>query len=373
MIRKLLTIPLLLCSMLLSDCSPKKDIEQHNPEILSDEFSLETAKTEPPDNITILMEVEYYGMPGYSSACEDDMYDEPRFSRPTIVADPEDTELMLSTQLETCGWSAGEELTGKITFPDGRTELQQIIADDRSTPGEAWLSFRPTIEDPEGVYTFELSNGSVTLESNAYFSYPGVPRVYELNDHQLVFISFPPNEILRLLMYMPEDSSDPDVESAWRFVAWQMIKVDENGYLVLDAPVRGNAFVAITASGDEYATDRLGPIQTDWISGIKWNIELLKLIKEDSGCPRNVQSRVPDDVRQVKIATSGLALYSQPRTTARVITNIQSDQIVDIKGPICVGDSVWWEMSIDGDYEILAVSGYALETGNENFSVEPVK
>jgi hypothetical protein len=40
--------------VLLSDCSPKNDIEQHTQETLPKEFSLETANTEPPDNIAIL-------------------------------------------------------------------------------------------------------------------------------------------------------------------------------------------------------------------------------------------------------------------------------------------------------------------------------
>jgi len=113
--RKLLTIPLLLCSVLLSDCSPKNEVEQHTPETLPKEFSLETANTEPPDHIAVLKEIKYFGAPGYASACEPDSYGEPKFMVPVIVEDPEDTELMLSSQMGTCGWSIGEELSGKIT------------------------------------------------------------------------------------------------------------------------------------------------------------------------------------------------------------------------------------------------------------------
>ena len=394
--RMLMAIALLTTCMVFSSCSLENTTEKQSISSIPStdtpirEFSLATANTTLPDNVIILKEVRYYGAPGYFPPCEEYLNAKEDLEYmtgenllvPTIVSDPNDTELMLTSDMATCGWESGEKLNGTITYPDGRTKIRKIIADEYFLPGQAILDFQPSISDSEGIYKFAISNGHITLESNAYFHYPDVPRVYKLNN-QLVFVSFLPNETLRLFLYASVASADEDVESAWEFVAWSDIKVDGNGFLGIDAPDNDHSFVAITSSGDEYSVGQIGIIQRDYYD-INWGLVIKEFFehlvkpneglksKEDPNCLD--QTQVPDGIHCVRVMNSDIILYSQPRTTARIVTKFQVSQIIYIRKQICVENLIWWETEFDVfDYGILSGSGYVLETGDGNFIIEVIE
>ena len=386
--RKHVTITLFFCSVLLSYCSPNNAVEQSSADSESStdtpvpesslettstqsptdtpviEFSLETANIVPPDDI--LEEITYYAVPAIVTWPDPSPLcalanGEPvnKNSIPKILGDPIDTEIMYSNLMKTSGWSCAEELDGKITYPNGRTKLTQLLGPS------AYLHFQPSFNDPEGIYIFEISNGLITLKSNAYYRYPDVPRMYEFNDHQLVFMSFSPNETLRLFMYTTEDPEVP-----WKFVAWQEIKVDESGFFLLDATINNYCFVAITSSGIQYSTKTIGLILKDG------QLSDVSLPNQYRRCPNSVYTRInfqktgSVSVKVVNQDGSSVKLYANPRTNSRVRLEVEQDTILEVKGefwsdgtyhPTCYDGKVWWPAKLYDENDRVIGSGYVIE------------
>lgn len=181
------------------------------PEYIAVSFGFNQMNTILPSDV--LQEVVYYGSGG-SLDC-DGVYTEP-----TIFSDPIDTELMLENQFVTCHWQAGETLTGKIVYSNGTIHNVSLVQDDR---GVAKLIFTPSLSDPEGIYIFQISNGNLTLESNAYFRTPVNPRVYGLSETQLLLHNFASGEKIRLFVYDCKDRVGSNCQ-LFEFKGWEEYK-----------------------------------------------------------------------------------------------------------------------------------------------------
>src|SRR6266498_818399 len=346
------------CILFTSDNSPKSEptatpyaLNSIRDKIIPQEnFSADHANTVPPDEI--LNEIGYFGRggggPSWYCMEEGKLVS---YSEPTILLDPVDTELMLESVFVTCGWSRFGGLIGTITYPDGRIETHKLRS---NLLGTGILSFTPTLSDPEGIYQFEISDKRTSLESNAYFRFPSVPRLYELNDTQLLFYNFLPGESVRLFSYAPNDPENP---SRWDFVSWQEYMMGQNGSLLVNAPVENYYFVAVDSSGLELNAISVNPnksgisfVHSDFTNVIEKIKEHDEKSESYRACKNNTMTHLVlyyDSFSGIRVKSikSPLLLYSQPRYTARVIQEISLGKLMYIhSGPYCYDNSLWWEV-----------------------------
>jgi hypothetical protein len=331
---------------------------------LPETFSQDRINTMMPEEI--LREVGYYASGGGRN-CEN------TFTFPTIQSDPIDSELMKENSLITCGWKVGQELSGVVTYPTGEEIYQSIIVDEF---GGGYLNFRPLISDPEGVYEFKVIGNGVVLDSNAYYRKPIVPGLYELNNSQLLFNNFQPNEIVRLFMFSCNDKQRTDAFCFhWIFAGWQEYKMDELGNLIVNGPVNENYFVVISSYGFEIPAYSLSwwkksvyPITKDFDSHLALSRQYWKNSQEYRACPDNAPIRIKNNDEAVDAVVTipendSLGIYANPRLTARTIHQLYRDDVVTISPgtPVCLDGKVWrYSTKYDKNFNIVAV-GYVIE------------
>ncbi len=313
---------------------PQATISPTPTEKPSDEFSTDNLNQVPPAGI--LEEITLLGVGGSDRYCGG-----PSYSRPELVTDPADNELMLETEMVTCGWQPGQELTFKVFSPSGKIVYSDKLVTAENGRGN--FAYRPQISDPEGLYQFEIRGPRYTFESNAYFREPVVPRFYDLSATQLFFNNFKPGEMVRLLLYACNTPC-----TTYRFEGWQAYPMDKNGQLLVNAQVQDHYFLAITESGLKL------PLTTSNQSKISFEISLESVdskissgksyIHEKSleylACPAQLASRIafekPGKAVTVRL-TQDLSLFANPRTNAREIIALKKESILRI--------SYWQELS----------------------------
>lgn len=358
-----------------TETKPTKAITHTPTPESADEFSTDDLNEVPPDGI--LEEISKIGLGGVDRSCDGP------YRSPTLATDPDDTELMLQADFVTCGWKAGEQLTFRITDPAGKVSSGSVYASD---DGKGMVAYRPLLTDPQGIYRFEISGRGLTFESNAYFRAPVVPRFYILNARQLLFNNFTPNEKIRFFMYF---CSDADCES-YDFQGWQEYQVDARGQLLLNAPVRDGFFFVKTKSGLEVPLSTSDPAKISFEysqmltskESENKHLDLAKKSGEYLDCRTEFVSRITfgnlrvAKVRVVAPKDSGIALFANPRTTARKIFTLPQGELLDVyylNSMICNEGKAWRKIQISRNVDdwTYSYTGYVIEIDeNHNYYLE---
>ncbi|MFN8412816.1 MAG: hypothetical protein U0Z26_10545 [Anaerolineales bacterium] len=231
----LLGIITLSCGLLQPEQTPTatevNNVEEQTPftqeGIPVQEFSLDSVDAILPEDVQIEISYAPHGGPDDTSYCIDENSNPVIYSEPTIVSNPIDSELMIRSEMIICGWQDRENLKGEIRYPDDRKKTYELTAGD---DGSVVLAFAPNLDDPEGVYTYSISNGDTTLQSNAYFYVPRVPRLYYLNENQILFHNFPSHEPVQLIIFSNYSGGDQEADGGMNFV------IGNTGELVVTIP-----------------------------------------------------------------------------------------------------------------------------------------
>jgi hypothetical protein len=335
-----------------------------------DEFSTDNLNEIPPDGI--LKEIVSLGFGGGDFFCSFP------YTQPTIASDPDDTELMMEAEMVTCGWAEGDELTFMVTFPNGHMAEEKAIVDES---GRGAFSYRPALDDPEGLYRFEISGRGLKFESNVYFRAPLVPRFYALDDGQLLFNNFQPHEKIRLFLYFY-------LSDVYVFQGWQEFEMDANGQLSLNAPVAEGYFFAQTESGLEIPLTSSDPAQKDFrmnrtlstFTDSQLRSRTLEAKNQAHlACPAGFVSRIDfkGQRQAVEVRPVGQAwLYANPRTSARQVLRFESGQVAEISpldSLICADGRGWRRVFVyvETPAGTLSYSGYVIEIDeNKNHQIE---
>ncbi len=154
----------------------------------------------------ILQEVSFY-VGGGSPQCSNKS-----FSEPTLYFYEDDLELRDFVWVLTCGWQINELVNITLAFPDGQSISEEIHVQDNSkstiaradSDGSVSVSYRTSLKDPAGAYTFLLESVSGRVQHSIYVTRPDGPRLYDDGD-QLLLHNFSPNEHVRLFVYQATD------------------------------------------------------------------------------------------------------------------------------------------------------------------------
>lgn len=349
-------------------------------------FSLDNVDSVLPEDVFIEVDYMEHGGPGDSGYCRDENGDPVHYAKPTIIYDPVDNELMVRSTLVTCGWAKNQNLNGTITYPNGRKKSYTLVTDNA---GVGTLSFAPSLDDAEGVYIFEISNGDSSLESNAYFYTPSVPRLYYLSENQILFHNFPPSEPVQLVLFSNYSGGDQKADGGMNFI------INNTGELVVNVPSKPNSIYVGLVNGliyepiDNVDTSHSGLLdryeQVAYPMGFYGSDEGIEYLEKRKdfearavsyrSCPKTIHTNflpMEDDQGNdqfAKVTASNIGIYTQPRSTARKIREIKKGVALELKGgPYCFDDSIWWYVAWPeiADYLGLSGGGYIIETGNDN-------
>jgi hypothetical protein len=177
---------------------------------------------------------------------------------PTLWGAPENpTELMQVISFEVCNLEPDEEITMRVTKPDGQTyEAMQAAYAYPDGPTVAEFEYQPRPEDPPGLYLFDIGASGWSLDYEHEVQAPASARLY-LQDHKLYLLGFPPGEQVQLLVYQEVDERG-NYMSLSRLAGWAEYQVNNLGRLQMEVdPALGLAtFVALgAASGPVYLSE----------------------------------------------------------------------------------------------------------------------
>jgi hypothetical protein len=324
-------------------------LEPNNPEA---EFILATANQVPPE--AIVEEITYFG--AGAALCSD-----PPYPEPVIVFYPEDQELMIQTSLTSCGWAEGEILTATVQYPDGRLEQWSLPAELDSTGFYfARLDFQPSLEDPTGTYIYTLEGSSGSLTAEAQYRMPDGPRLFSTSDGQLLLYGFAPGESVAVYCYDSIGGLNSEGAFVGELLGWQEYVIDENGQLMIDAPVDQCHFAAIGS-----LTGEVHLLTYELNAGIAYDWYPDGIQRPNCG---GLPSRLigGTEARVAFTDGSNMRIRAQPGFSADILTSVPEGTILFLHEHVCVDTSVWWRVVTDGGQE-----GWITEEQNGVYLLEP--
>lgn len=193
-----------------------------NKNLGHESFSINTVDKVAPENI--LQEVAFFGSGGDTS-CQP--------GSPFIILGSEKAELFQKALVQSCGWKLDEKIAVEIKGSDGGVESQEIIAKPLHEGGT-----EPTVRfflypAQKGTYEVTLSGASGNLLWSFQVSQPDQPRMYMVNQIQLVFYNLQPHENILLYAYSANYGT-----KKMEFMGWKSYQADSSGNLTvqIDAP-----------------------------------------------------------------------------------------------------------------------------------------
>lgn len=309
------------------------------------DFSLDEANFVRPEDI--LEEISFYGHPGGGGPCFG-----PPCNQPQICTDPRDTLLPFSSEMLTCGWDPESNVTSTVLFPNGKVIQQLDVEAYYGIPGMISLEIDPFYNDPEGLYTLQLSDGNYFLESNVYYRKPLTPIVKMLSTNQLFLHNFLPDEEIHVVIY----------NNRSEFLAIKEYMVDGYGNLIINISDDYHYFVL--DSNDVAISSP--QIHTGNATNNKLKDYYNKNHPEEN-CPSEVilSQFAPPFHDKALVVAEGLTLYSQPRQTARQLVTLPKGAILDVVWEVSCRDGYLWlwggvEFTNNENY-IVRYHGYIIE------------
>lgn len=293
---------------------------------------------------------------------------------PFIKYDPSDTELMDQAWMWTCGWQNRQSLKVTVTFPNGIVQEQVIYADEN---GIAKITVKPNNTDPVGIYEFEVSDGSTILKTNAYFRQPIVPRLHLLAGNILRFDNFPENELVRLFLYECTTEIEDGDCRVWKFIGWQEYKITADGTLEVQVKDIGKIYyVAVMASDIEVQLSELSLPQTIKSKDTKfYDYSFWQESQEYLSCPEDTPVIESDWGVIVNVGEEGVEMYSQPRTSARIIQRLQNETFFHVSGykPECSDGNIFWYVDVlDSNFDFQQTGYVRLIYSNGSYQFKSI-
>jgi hypothetical protein len=178
----------------------------------------------PPADI--LTEVIFFGGGmGSGKLCE-------HHEQPEVLSAWTQAELFGFVLVITCGWQPGEWVGITLSYPDGRTEFQEIQAHE--VDGEVFLHHQVAVEDPTGEYTLQFQGKSGQVVHSFVVTEPSGPRLYKLDENRLLLYNFAPYEQIRFFVYELDEETPYTPDQIQRLIAWQEFQVGSNGQLLVE-------------------------------------------------------------------------------------------------------------------------------------------
>jgi len=180
-------------------------------------FFLDDVNKVPPAEI--LEEIAFFGTGGDVS-CEPD-------SNLSIFGS-EKVEAYEKALVHACGWEMNERIALQIREPDGNIKNDEIVArayyEGQSDPTVRFYLYFTQ----EGKHVVTLTGNSGSLSISVQVSRPSDPRMYMVEERQIVFYNLQPSETISLYAYRPNRPT-----SKVKFVGWKRYQADQDGGLVI--------------------------------------------------------------------------------------------------------------------------------------------
>lgn len=215
------------------------------PNFITDSVSLENLNTVAPEGI--IEEVLFFvgGMGG--AGCFDDRFKVPTFF-PEIPKSIElvPIEILRSIQVSLCGVEPGETIKFSIRHDESNTILVEEFALAQTISGQErgyvdFSSFVFTTDAQTGNYTVLAEGSGWSQEYTITVEAPHKAHVW-LQNPELIFYGFHPNEIIKLLIYTDEGNL-----GHWKFKGWNQVQMDQYGGLKLRINIISTPYVGYLA------------------------------------------------------------------------------------------------------------------------------
>lgn len=282
----------------------------------------------------------------------------------------EKIEIMESVFVATCGWSNYDIVTITVNAPNGGAwSEQQAVMPSIGSYNDIDIFFQPPIDAPSGKYQITFSTPTASVKAAFTVTQPSGPQLYSVSEnpfqpvklpvgpHKLAFISFAPNEQVRLLAYR-----------AGSFTGWQDFTMGRDGRLVVD--------VAADPShpGSQYfyyAYGKIsGGIYLNWLGDDGGKVDPAHVIG-NIYCPGGDPSRLRLGFSARVTHTDGtdLRVHAQPGFQTPIIGHFpEGTEISSVLNQQCKDGTFWWEILLDR-----TSSGWVAESQKGVYLLEPVK
>jgi len=242
-----------------------------------------------------------------------------------------------------CNWTADEQLSLTIRYPNGKTVNASMPALGLGNNwGGIYYNFRPGLTDPPGKYNVTIQGNSATATKSVSFVKPTGTEVFWLGNNTLYLQGFSPSEVVQVVAY---DNNN-------QFQGWQEYQVSRDGSLALQIDLPAGFFVLVSSA--QRPIDLAMEIPP---SGIE---------KAEETCQRVLPSRLIPQTWAT--ALNKITYYTLPTTTAKVIRTMQAQsRHLALEGPFCAEGKRWWRMESKKGF-----SGFVIEADNKNYYLQPV-
>jgi len=303
------------------------------PLVLSPE---EASSVRPED---VLEEILVAGGAGGYGRC---WQDDPPPPHVELVSYPGtgDYELLTPVEIKSCGWQAGEQVSIRVLYPDGRELLDDktSIAAGEESYGGFNFTFMPTLDDPPGDYAFFFSGSSGESGMSIHFSGPEGAHLYWLGDGRLMLHAFAPNEAVRLFVY---DWAD--------FLAWQEVQVGADGRLDMFTTYTDKRLAAVGDQSGESEVINLnqGSVNHSEVKE-RWPSECSIILHP---CRNTLAQRlVCRRYTSVCGGSDPAIIYSKPNLSGVPIGSLAMGESVYVTGgPVCNNHMSWWKIEFRSD------------------------
>lgn len=327
------------------------------------EFSLDAVDSIPAEDI--LLDVMHFdeGGPGDNSYCKDENDIPYKYVEPTLY-EPEDVEFMFATFIKICGWVPNQTINVKIINPNGMSIFEEYKTNDIGALG---FSFAPDWGDPIGVYSFEISNENNTFFTNVLFYESNLPRIYYINEEQLLLKNFSVGETISLYVFKQEQ----DVWGEYDPVEGWKLNIDKPGEKIINIPAfHDYIFIAMDSLGIVYDIINLNGysvLESNDIGYADWKVEKGEGFEQKRAeyetiknsrleCSANTKTVINDEeLKFYKTNANGVEIYFKPRLSAKTQL-LEKDQPIRISNIYYCYDNLVWRL-----VELPNFSGYILE------------
>jgi hypothetical protein len=280
------------------------------------------------------------------------------------------------TLISTCGWQADESVKVTLMYPDGRLvtrDMKAVPAPNRKDIYQVSITFQPGVDAPEGKYRFTLQGSGVTIKTPVFFTKPSGAKLYAASQdsftpvfqalggkQRLRLEGFLPNEPVKLLVYRME-------RSVAKFYAWQNLKMDATGRLIVEAnlpEIAQDGEVLFSAYGQETHS-----VQMERFSSA--GVRISRQFDMDLYCPGAQTPRITSgNTIQSKSTSSLVSIHQQPGFGSRLTIQAPADSTLRVfDQPKCIDHAYWWKVSLSKPI----LFGWVAESFLGNYLVEPVK
>ncbi len=323
----------------------------------TDTLAENTLNTTLPSDV--IREMGYFTSGGGGQSCISYDSPPPRLAENDSTHDPQ-TELLGTIEADVCGLNVGDIVGIEVTRPDGVVQKYEAIAEQAVGLTYGQITFYYGLDEhaPTGDYVLAFSGQSWTLQRTAKVVDADSARLYLLDNNQLKFYKFQPNERVRLLVYRDN-----------HLIGWHEYQVDRTGELNIRVNLEGMPrFVAEgELSGDVVSrvpNPDADPDYAEWAAQAPRNFVCPGAPDPIGIEPGKWATVISDSLPPYADAGSGSPIDSEEGPLLKgTVLRINSN-------PICSESSWWWDVDFScGDGDCI---GYVQEADQQGAHLQPL-